>query len=43
MADATNSSAIELSESPVEVAKRLIERWLAGFYDGPDLFEQILD
>jgi hypothetical protein len=43
MADATNSSAIELSESPVEVAKRLIERWLAGFYDGPGLFEQILD
>jgi hypothetical protein len=42
MADATNTSAIELTESPDAVGRRLIERWVAGAGGGPDLFEKTL-
>jgi hypothetical protein len=42
MAEATATAAIELRESPDVVARRLLERWLASFYQGGDLFDQVL-
>jgi hypothetical protein len=36
----TPTSALELSGDPKAVARRLIERWLAAFDDGPDLFDE---
>jgi hypothetical protein len=38
---ATPTAPIELVETPDAVARRLIDRWLAPFYRGPDLYPQM--
>lgn len=36
------SSALELRQRPGETARRLIDRWLVPFYDGPDLAQSFV-
>jgi hypothetical protein len=39
----TSVPALSLRQTPVEVARTLIDRWLAAFYTGRDLYAQVID